>query len=535
MTDNNTSNLSEVSVVLDEPDETIKTQETITDAFVEELAVEEITTNVNNAEKQLSQEPVEEKIVIERKQNTIQNYPTNSPVNLQSGEILSLPSDLDKKAADILRDLPNINVVDNPEARDWADTLQEGLSFNTMNEVFVPTLEDKESTFKQRVQVGDNLLIGGSPKLKKIENSSLKGEKAILRVISHLGMGTVFQTPLWHSGIWVSFKPPTESELLELNRLMISDKINFGRNTYGLAFSGTTVYTVDRVVEFALSHVYDITAKSEDITIDNLKNHISCQDISSLVWGFICTMYPKGFRYKRACINDPEKCTYVLEDTINVTKLQWTNESVLTDWQKTHMSTRQSKTKDIASITRYKEELTKTRKSKVNIEKNGDKVITIVIKTPNITEYIDAGHKWIGEIVSHVEKTAGSDISKNEKDVLITRHAQASSIRQYTHWIESIEFDTNVIEDKETIENTLNILSSDDDIRNGIIKAVVDFINNSTISLIGIPVFDCPSCGKPQEANLESLDSNFKNIIPLDMIQVFFALVTQRLENLTKR
>ena len=468
-----------------------------------------------------------------QKQGVYQEFSINASEKLTSGVEITLPANFDKETKEALEHIPNVNLLDDPGSREWANTVAEGLEHTTFNECFVNTLEDPDAEFKHKNEHSGISLMAQAPKFKAAENENLKGERAVLRLITHLGLGTLYQTPLFHSGMWVTFKPPTESEIIELNRAMINDKIKFGRYTYGLAFSNITSYTIDKLVDFVLSHVYDINIKAEDVNLNNLKSHISCQDIPSLLWGFICTMYPRGFKYKTACISNPEKCNYVVEETINVTKLQWTNTRALTDWQKTHMTGRQPKCKDLASIKRYKEELAKIQKKRITINEGTDKEISITIKTPSIEEYIDAGHRWIGDITETVDKALGSDNTENERNNTIIRYGQASAMRQYNHWIDSIEYQTNIIDDKETIEQLLDTLSADDEIRNAFIQAVVDYINNSTISVIGIPVFDCPKCGITNESQY-SLPTH-KNIIPLDMVQLFFALHTQRLNKLTER
>lgn len=462
----------------------------------------------------------------------VRAYPTSTDP-IEGGDQLDLPSSFDRETREQLERIPNIKLLDSPEGRQWAQQVREGMTMTAEAEMFVPTLEDENAEFHQHLQHNGVSLMAQPPKFKPLENQNLQGERAVIRLISHLGLGTLFNVPLWHSGIWVTFKPPSESEILELNRALIADKIKFGRYTYGLAYSNTTSYTIDRLVDFALAHVYDLTAKAEDITVDNLRKHISSQDIPSLLWGFVCTMYPRGFRYRRACVADPEKCNHVLEETLNVTKLQWTNVNALSDWQRTHMSVRQPKSKDLASITRYREELSKMQKKRVLMNEGLPNEIAITIKTPSVEEYVEAGHRWIGDIVDAVDRALGADAASGERNAHIVRHGQASAMRQYSHWIDSIEYETNIINDRETIESTLDVLSADDVVRNQFITAVVDYINKSTISLIGIPAYDCPNCGATQSTNLDL--PQYTNIIPLDVVQVFFGLLTQRLERMADR
>lgn len=536
-----------IKPVTNEPvvdDEAIQLAATVIKAMVPEVtATEPAESTVTESDNQLLvEEPEEqptatEEVVPEvtgrKQQKALQEFDINSPVKLTTGDEIILPATFDKETREVLERLPNVEMLDSPEARDWAQSISEGLEYTTFGENFVPTMEDPNAEFRHKVEHNGMNLTAQSPKFKETENQNLKGERAVIRVITHLGLGTLFQVPLWHSGLWITFKPPTESEIIELNRILIADKIKFGRYTYGLAFSNITVYTVDRLVDFALSHVYDTTSKSEDIPLEKLKNHISCQDIPSLLWGFICTMYPRGFKYRRACINDPLKCNHILQETLNVTKLQWTNTAAISEWQKSHMSGRQSKVKDLASVNRYKDELVKLQKKKIVINKDTDNAISVTLKTPSITDYVNAGHVWIGDIVETVDKAVAVDSNTNERNEIIKRHGQASAMRQYSHWVDSIEIGTNIIDDKETIEKTLNVLSADDDIRNEFINNVVEYINQSTVSVIGIPVYECPNCGMVQETTLKL--NEYKNIIPLDVIQVFFGLITQRLNNLNQR
>lgn len=460
-------------------------------------------------------------------------FSINMPEQVEGGEVIILPSNLDREINEVLNKIPNVNILDNPDSRNWAQTLAAGLEFNTMEEVFIPTLQQEDAEFKHNQQINNQSLNAASPRFKPIENQNLKGEKAIIRLISHLGLGTLFSVPLWHSGFWITFKPPTESENIEFNRMMIADKIQFGRSSYGLAFSNTVSYSTDRIVNFILNHVYDTSVKAEELTLDNMRQHISCQDIPSLIWGFICTMYPKGFRYQRACDKDPTKCTHVIQETLNIAKLQWTNTNPLTEWQKTHMSSRQPRSMSLAAVTRYKEELTKAQKNRVLIGEGTSREIAFTIKTPNIFHHIDAGHRWIGDIVETVERTVAADIDRNERNDLITRYGQSSALRQYIHWIDSIEYETNIIDDHETIETTLNVLSQDDEIRDTIIGKIVKYINDSTISVIGIPTYDCPNCGAEQKSHVEV--PRYENIIPLDVIQLFFDLHTQKLARIATR
>lgn len=524
----NTLNQSEEHFVDEKLEEPVAEKEPVAENAVSAVEVSETEQPVVQTTEELK--------VSNRKQ---QNVTITENISYKDtwdpyGDTATLPASFDEEMKQALNSVPNVNILNDPKTREWLQIVSEGSKASTFNDGFIPTLEDSAADYFQSIELNGTKLAGAQPKFKQLENQTLTGERAAIRLMSHLGLGTLFQVPLWHSGIWITFKAPTESEIIELNRRGIADKIAMGRSSYGLAFSNTASYTTDRIIDFALDHVYDTSININEIPSSDLKNWIDSQDIPSLIWGFICTMYPKGFQYRRACVADPEKCNHVVEEMLNVSKLQWTNRLALTDWQKTHMSSRRSNTKDKASIKRYKEEMLKTQKRRVTFNEGTDAEIAITLKTPTIGEYVDAGHRWVSEIIEMVDQALGQEIRDNERNEYILKHAQASSMRQYVHWVESIEMGSNIIVDMESIENSFNMLSSHNDIRNKFIEETVRYINESTISVIGIPVYDCPVCKTPQDEQSFDLPQH-KNIIPLDMIQLFFVLLTQRLLKIEDR
>ncbi len=497
----------------------------------EDLIVDEpqLTTSTKSTVSATQTPAVDENTKTKVNPQAEQVYPLNTHAGKET-EKVDLPSDYTVDIKDVLNELPNINLTDTEEARKWINSLNKGLEQIPTQEMFKDTFMDPSKHFTQKPEHGGKPLVPSSPKFDKLENSVLSGEKAVIRVLQTLGLGTLFQVPLWHTGIWVTIKPPTEAEIIELNRQLISDKVTFGRYSYGLVFANTTSYTSERLVDFVLDHIYNTSLKVDSLTASDLTKLISCQDIPILLWGIVSTMYPNGFKYERSCVNNPEQCNYILEETLNITKLLWTTVDSLTDYQREHMSYRQARSRTMEQVTRYKDDLSSIHKSRVKLADHQE--IYMTIKSPSVTEYVDAGHLWIDSIVTAVEKTINTSISDEEKENLIVKYAQASRLRQYSHWIESIELDTNIAEDQETVNELLNVLSADEDLFSSIMSKIKDYINRSVISLVGIPKYECPKCGVSQET--ETLPK-FVNVIPLDVQQLFFALFTQRLIKLTDR
>jgi hypothetical protein len=444
-----------------------------------------------------------------------------------------LPSRTTKGLAEDLERVPNFKLGTGEEQARWAQVIRNSASNTTFGDALVESLERDSSQYRQYVENSGVKLYGSSPKFKETQNQSLKGESAVIRVISYLGMGSLFQVPLWHSGFWITFKPPSEAALVELQRIIMSDKIQLGRFSYGRLYSGMTAYTVDRLLNFALDHVYDCTVKSSEISINQLKEYIAIEDIFPLLWGFMATVYPKGFQYERACTADPEKCHHVVQERLNLSRLLWVDNAALTPWQKAHMAARSSQCKDKDSILRYRQEINYLFEHRYKLNEDPEREIYIQFKIGFAKDYIEASQKWIQEIVDSVEKVASQDLSAEEKENLIIAHGKSSTLRQSTHQVKCIEFDSNIIEDAQTIEETLNVLSADDAITNRFFKLLNEFNNNATIAVVGIPTYNCPNCGQEQKTTLDN--PQFVNIIPLDVIQLFFDLITQRMQRIDLR
>lgn len=478
-------------------------------------------------------------------QNALQSHPTSLPVGKGAPETISLPPASAKAIQEQVNKTPNLNLTSSQNQSRWGQLLVGSMDVLPMEDPFTPRLEKEDSQFKQEIEHNGKALRGIAPPYKKRPGETVvEGERALLQLITHLGAGGLFRTPLWASGFWVTFKPATDSELLELNRIITADKITAGRWSYGLALSSNTIFTTDRVLEIAIAHVYNTSLKQDEVPINKLRDYIAPQDISSFIWGFLCACYPSGFNYETACINNPAKCNHIFKETLNVTKLQWTDESMLTPWQKQHMSSLTPNSMTLDSIKRYREEMACMQPKRVILNKGTSYELAFTIKTPTISEYVLQGHKWISGMVDNINAVLGMDATDAQRNSAVSDLNKATTLCQYSHWVSKIEYgdltnedeaerSISLVTDTDTIENTLKNLSSIDSIREGIIDEILKYIADSTISVIGIPAYECPVCHADQ--NLEKNYPRHVNIIPLDMLQVFFAVLLQRLDRIATR
>ena len=480
-------------------------------------------------------------------ENADQTFITSTPRTAGAPDVVVIPPENTEVIRESLANTPNLDILKSGGQMRWLETVKEAVTMTPMSGMYTKRLADTKAAFAQQVEYGGQILRGVAPSLNpKPGRREEEGEMALIKLMTHMGVGGFFRAPLWNSGIWVMFKPASEDELDELNRIIYSDKVQLGRWSYGLALGNSTVYTLDRVFDFCLSKVYQTSVRTEELPLEKLRDYILPQDAMSFIWGFLCANYPSGFHYETPCINDPSKCTHVFEENLNVTKLQWADSSMLTESQKAHMCGFSGNSKSLESVKKYQEEMKATKSRRVVLNEGTKHEVAFVLKTPTMTEYITQGHQWVSSIVEAVNRALGSNATDRERNDQITRQSKAATLCQYAHWIESLEYgeitanpnnpDDNavaVIRNQETLLESLKSLSSIESIRNKILDAVKDYLEESTVSIIGVPAYTCPVCQKDQVG--ETKYPRRTTVIPLDILQVFFALLIQRLSRIENR
>jgi len=439
--------------------------------------------------------------------------------------VLSYPSANRQGTVEAIKRSPNLSKEGDERLRDYGTVIRGGLSqlpqSNDMNEL----VGRVDASFTQAPAINGQELTGAVPKFKLRQGIKPTGESARNLVRSSLNMGTVFSIPLWHSGFWVTVRSPSEGALLELHRQLTQDKTTLGRATYGLMFSQTTSYSAKALTDFFMAHLHSSSLEVPDN--DSILNYIHAPDYQLLLWGLACATWPSGYQYQRACISDVEKCNHVVTERINLARLQWTDTSALSEKQLAHMTHRQKQSVTLTQVKNYQDEFLRGTNAKIVLN---DK-LSMVLKMPMLTEFIDAGYRWIGALEEQYGRAMG--LNEEERNTYLISHALAQAMRQYSHFVHSIFVDDEEIDDKADIEMILGDLSSQDDIRNNFLQKVQTFQNESIFSFIGIPNYKCPACGGMQ--NPKAIPGQKHELIPLDAAQTFFPLLMQKLSMINNR
>lgn len=430
-----------------------------------------------------------------------------------------------------INEFKNLDLDGNsPGLKSWRKTNEEAIDYYTPGGLYQERFFDEKSRFSQGVETKEGELKTISPLKFKQTDGELKGELAVLKVSKLLGLGDVLSIPLPHSGIWVTIKPPTEKDMIDFYNSIFKEKVTLGRATFGLTLTNFSVYVNRKLFDFILKHIHSVNYSVTEMPKNELDNYILIHDFPILAWGFAATIYPNGFDYQRACVNDIEQCSFVAKAILNMCKLLWVDNSSLTEAQKIIMAENRPNKLGLDSYRKYISEHVRVTSSEFQIKEN----IKFKLRVPTFAEYSADGMGWINKINSAIDSFIVEEGDEAEaKSQLLDQYVRASILRQFNHFIDYIEIDDNVINERSTINEVLEVFSADDSLRSVITNKILEFKANTTIGLIGIPDYKCPNCGHPQ--NEETVNEKLTSVIPLDVMNLFFTLITLRISKIMER
>lgn len=499
-----------------------------TTPLTEEPVVEEVSSAKQETVEDIIIEPSE---TLSQTPNNVQSDSYEKPISEghEAPYHLSLPSLPFNKFTEIVNNIKAEELdISNPNINVWKRIVEEALNFYTTAGLYQDRFDDSNSVFRQGVLNKDDILKTMSPLKFKSTAGELKGDMAVLRISAMLGLGDVVNVPLPHSGFWVAIKPPNESDLIDFYNNIFKEKIMLGRMTNGLTLTNFSVYINQKLFAFIQKHIHSISNK--DITVNELGNYLLIHDFYILAWGFISTIYPNGFDYQRVCTSNVEACQHVVNSIINMQKLLWIDNSSLTEAQKNILSENRANVLGIESYRKYIAEHTRTITSDFKLNEN----ILFKLKVPTFNEYVADGMDWINGVNNMIDSLViETEDTENTRSEALNQYVKSSMLRQFSHFIDQIDIQDSSINDRETVNKTLTIFSSDDNIRVALSEKILEFKSKTTLALIGIPEYDCPVCHQPQ--NTTPVNNKLVSVIPLDVMQTFFTLLTLRISKILER
>lgn len=354
------------------------------------------------------------------------------------------------------------------------------------------------------------------------DGEKVVGLKAVSKVQALLGLGGMVKVPLWHTGIYISIKAPTDIQLLNFYETISREKIELGKNTAGLVFTNSSSYVNSAIYDLAVDCIYETSIK--DVAIADLKEIIKMNDFAIIAWALAYTIYPNGYSYVRPCIVDPEVCQHTVECLLDIGKLLWVDRSALSDKQRRHMALvpRTQTTKE--QVIAYQEEF----ENLANNQYDSKSGITVVFKQPTLQEHLESGARWIEELDSIVRDVFNDEVKQDRINRYIGERASLTKLRSFTHYIKHIVYtdDNSTSDEPETLERLMDQLSASPELVNGIATSLNNYIDSSAIALVGLPRVPCPKCKKESQEDIEA----HPWIIPINPVRLFFRLRDRKLQ-----
>jgi hypothetical protein len=438
----------------------------------------------------------------------------------EAGTFLVGGADTQARTMQALDGLPNVDLTATESGRDWGDYMRESMNVAPAKDQWRTTVDRPDSAWRQQVEGPQGKIRMGALSFNTVSGQKLTGEKAVIQVRALTGLGSVIQVPLWHSGFHVTVKAPPESQLLELNRRLVDDKVVIGRTTNGLAFANTSSYMTGTILDFLMDYIYDTSVQEKDKGI--MRSLIQAPDLPILYWGLAGAIWPRGFQYARPFIDPVTKQEKMLREKLAIGKLLWTDTKSLTPWQVSHMANRGSGLMSLDTIKRYRAEFTIGAPKRVKISDH----ISLTLRVPSADEYISAGNRWIGDVTNTVDSAFTVAPEDNRRANYIIQQGKSTSMRQYSHWVGVIHVGNSLIEDRETIENTLGDMSGDDAMRANYFDEIQKYIDEVTMAIIATP-----TATQEEEKTLPK----FPHLLPLNVEHTFFTLLDQKVTQISQR
>ena len=502
--------------------------------------VEEQTVNTDNVEQPITKETVENTILAV---NTNERKVQNTEEGL---EAVILPTSV---YSDIYKTIKELDKIDQElidtnytlEDRKTVGILTDGLRVTVKNNILVNALRNEEAKWEQEPKYADKVLsirelAMGSNK----PGGKITGAAAAARFYTELGLGGLIQIPLWHSGFHITLKAIKETELADLMLRIANNHITLGRNTNTLIFSNYSVVLIRLVMEFVTRHIQSCTLDIPNI--NDITKFIKIQDIQPLVNGLIQSIYLKGFNDVRTCINSlkidqatgkPE-CNFKMTSLIDPKKLLWLDRRALTDKHMEHMLKRSPNSMTENEVLEYQSTLRINKSKDVKVNTDNGKVLTFTLNTPYLNEHITSGERWIKDVISLTEKLFTEDLDIEEKNIRVRKTSKMTLLNVYKHYIKAISLEDGTTVDEESdISDLLEIITVDKTAFKEILDAVKSYIEINIIALVAIPNFKCPECQALQVE--ESNNKTFKDLIPINVLELFFDLSTLKSSAVSER
>lgn len=400
--------------------------------------------------------------------------------------------------------------------------------------VYNSSLNRDGSDWRQGVEYQNKYMTGVTPNVPPIgENTPTRGVAAVEAVKKLMNVGISYQLPLWHSGIHVVIESASNNRLLDLDRQLVEDKINYGYESRGALYSSENYQIVTKVANFVISNIKrsNLTPVESSDLQTALLNTLLITDIPLLVAGQAHLIHINGYPYHTVCTANPESCKDVRDESLlRVNRMIFTDNSRLSAKQKDYMADR-NKPRTEAEMREYQKELFgRIKNNYIEVPtQDGLPAIGINFRVPTIEDYRRESEILVNSISAIIEQIPTTNLDDDQRNKLFKDHIDVCSLRKYSAYVDSIVFldsKEEAITDRETIRSIMSeALSLDSENVNRIWVGIKEFMADAYISLVAIPRIPCSRCGEYSDPQ----DKFNPQLIPQDAVELFFTLRGRRL------
>lgn len=396
------------------------------------------------------------------------------------------------------------------------------------------TLVKEADKLANSVEYGNDTFQTKIQKFSK-QSGRIKGDNALARFSSLLGVGEPITVPLWHSGFSITLRPPTQRSVIILENMISGNEIELGRNTNTMIYSNYSVIYNRIVSDFILEHI--ITTTLDIPETDDIRKYILINDFYPILNALLGSMHPKGYIITKSCSNtiqiegNDTVCSSIISANIDFKKLLWVDRTKINKYMLNHMSKKLPNSHTVNDILEYQKQISDIKNSQIKLDLENNVNIDLNIKTPTLLDHINLGEKWINNIITDAETVFTNDDNTEAKNKKIKEMATSNILGIYNSYVTSIDTRTDngniTIDNPDNITTALADISYNNEAFNIFKDKIKEYINNTTIALVAIPSYKCPKCNKE---DLSSSDNpSFKNFIPLNLLELFFVLCIQRI------
>ena len=359
------------------------------------------------------------------------------------------------------------------------------------------------------------------------------GADAVPLLRNRMKIGATLGVFLPHSGIYCIIVSPTDGDLLDTLSIINTQRIETLRSSSGILMGNSNYYIHRQVMDLFLNSITNCSFRSWNR--EQLLEIIDERDINIIATALMASIYPDGYDYVQSCglrlevdeslpeeeraKQEGEICGHRSEFTADLIRTIFVDNKRLNEFQR-NVAVSAIHARTLEEIKDYQNQHYIGYKKAYEVAEG----ISFTYRAQNIKTSMEAGEKWIGEISAIVDSIITFKSDDEERNTMIDHRINLARIREFSHWVESIEVDGNELTDREKINALLSSLSRNAEVMRKVGETLSEFQRLSVIAITAIPRVKCPICQKTETRDLDIA----KHLIPQDAVSRLFTLVRQR-------